>query len=65
MKRKGKALGLHEIDPDALPSSMVQKYLILDCIHFRTVHSNFSQVPCFEAESQLERFVSGLPLENA
>ena len=28
--RKGRQLGLPELDPDALPSSMVQKYLILD-----------------------------------
>ena len=27
--RKGKALGLPELDPDALPSSMAQKYLNL------------------------------------
>ena len=33
VKRKGKALGLPEIDRDALPSTMVQKYLILDCMH--------------------------------
>ena len=31
--RKGKQLGLPEIDPDALPSSMVSKYLNLDCMY--------------------------------
>lgn len=30
--RKGKSLGLPEIDPDALPSSLVSKYLILECM---------------------------------
>lgn len=30
--RKGKSLGLPELDPDALPSSLVSKYLILECI---------------------------------
>lgn len=28
-QRKGRSVGLPEIDPDALPSSLVQKYLIL------------------------------------
>ena len=39
-QRKGKQIGLPEIDPDALPSSMVTKYLFLD----RTYYPLFSTI---------------------
>lgn len=43
--RQGKTLGLPEIDPDALPSSLANKYLILGCIAHLILHG--SNVSCF------------------
>ena len=45
--RKGKTLGLPEIDPDALPSSLAQKYLSLSSKQPCQLENNIQQIRCW------------------
>ncbi len=55
VNRQGRSLGLPEMDPDALPSSLVEKYLRLDCSWLnRSTQEPISFNPILDIKSSVD-----------